>query len=544
MECSNLTQEDINETCKRVLDESLIVSVTDENGVIVCVNESFCEITGYSREELIGKTHSIVRHPDMPASFFEEMWVTLKAGKIFKGVIQNRRKNGTDYFISTTILPIFKQGAIAGYMSVRYDLTPVFESRKMLKTYTIDPLTLLPNQTRLLEILRENIGREKLVAQVSINHFDEICSIYGDAIGDELIAKCTTFLKGMILDKEGVLLFKLDGNIFALLTMEPQLIKKYDELLQSNRLLYEGNMLLSQELNISVAVSFTVGYAIAPRKLYSQTKTALRMAQKEHKACLKYQEDVKQLILNKENIEKLKFFKTALENDNIVPYLQPIISAKNGQIKKYEANARAIDESGNIFSPMAFLGIAKESNLYNFFTLQMARKVFNIAHLNPEINFSLNLSFSDIADKEIFAYVENRLRKFPDAQITFEILESEEITNYEILERFITMVKNYNCQVAIDDFGSGYSNFANIGRLNIDYIKIDGSIVSTVLQDEDSATIIKAICYFAKMKKVKTVAEFVSSQEIAQALKELDIDFYQGYYFGTPKPPEGYGLKV
>ena len=106
------------------------------------------------------------------------------------------------------------------------------------------------------------------------------------------------------------------------------------------------------------------------------------------------------------------------------------------------------------------------------------------------------------------------------------------------------MVKNYNCQVAIDDFGSGYSNFANIGRLNIDYIKIDGSIVSTVLQDEDSATIIKAICYFAKMKKVKTVAEFVSSQEIAQALKELDIDFYQGYYFGTPKPPEGYGLRV
>ncbi|MGP1561924.1 MAG: bifunctional diguanylate cyclase/phosphodiesterase [Helicobacteraceae bacterium] len=544
MECSNLTQEDINETCKRVLDESLIVSVTDENGVIVCVNESFCEITGYSREELIGKTHSIVRHPDMPASFFKEMWVTLKAGKIYKGVIQNRRKNGTDYFISTTILPIFKQGAIAGYMSVRYDLTPVFESKKMLKTYTTDPLTLLPNQTRLLEILRENIGREKLLAQISINHFDEICSIYGDAIGDEFIAKCAVFLKGLILDKEGVILFKLDGNIFAILTMEPQLVKKYDELLQSNRLLYEGNMLLSQELNISVAVSFTVGYAIAPRELFTQTKTALRTAQKEHKACLKYQEDVKQLILNKENIEKLKFFKTALENDNIVPYLQPIISAKNGQIKKYEANARAIDESGNIFSPMAFLGIAKESNLYNFFTLQMARKVFNIAHLNPEINFSLNLSFSDIADKEIFAYIENRLKKFPDAQITFEILESEEITNYEILERFITMVKNYNCQVAIDDFGSGYSNFANIGRLNIDYIKIDGSIVSTVLQDEDSATIIKAICYFAKMKKVKTVAEFVSSQEIAQALKELDIDFYQGYYFGTPKPPEGYGLRV
>ncbi len=139
-------------------------------------------------------------------------------------------------------------------------------------------------------------------------------------------------------------------------------------------------------------------------------------------------------------------------------------------------------------------------------------------------------------------YIKNRLEKYGGERITFEILESEDIDDYGVVEAFILFVKKYGCKVAIDDFGSGYSNFTNILRLHIDYIKLDGSLITQLNKDENINNMVKGIIQYAKQADIRTIAEFVSTEELAVLIKEYGVDFSQGYYYGEPQDPKYYGL--
>jgi len=140
-------------------------------------------------------------------------------------------------------------------------------------------------------------------------------------------------------------------------------------------------------------------------------------------------------------------------------------------------------------------------------------------------------------------YIKNRLEKYGGKGITFEIVESEDIQNYKLLEEFILLVKSYGCKVSIDDFGSGYSNFTQILQLNIDYIKLDGSLIEKLNSDVNVKHMIKGLLEYAKNANIKTIAEFVSSKELVDSVKELGIDYMQGYYYGEPKPENYYRMK-
>jgi EAL domain-containing protein (putative c-di-GMP-specific phosphodiesterase class I) len=125
--------------------------------------------------------------------------------------------------------------------------------------------------------------------------------------------------------------------------------------------------------------------------------------------------------------------------------------------------------------------------------------------------------------------------KFEDRnRLVFEILESENLSDYDFLEEFVLKYKKLGCKIAIDDFGSGYSNFIRIIRLKPDYLKIDGSLIKNIDKDNNSYEIVKSIIAFSKTLKIKTIAEYVHSEEIFNLLLELDVDEFQGYYFGKP----------
>ena len=130
----------------------------------------------------------------------------------------------------------------------------------------------------------------------------------------------------------------------------------------------------------------------------------------------------------------------------------------------------------------------------------------------------------------------NKLEKFNNPKkIVFEILESEKIDSYDELKKFIKEVKKFGCQIAVDDFGSGYSNFAHIYELNLDYLKIDSSLVKYTTTDENSRKIIQTIINFAKDLEIKTIAEFVEDKESLNLLEKMGVDYIQGYYIGKPQ---------
>ena len=139
-------------------------------------------------------------------------------------------------------------------------------------------------------------------------------------------------------------------------------------------------------------------------------------------------------------------------------------------------------------------------------------------------------------NKDIHNILFENIEEFSNpSNITIEIVESEGINNFKEVNRFLNRLKVYGCKVAIDDFGSGYSNFEYILKLDADYIKIDGSLIKNIDQNKDSQDIVRTIVSFAKLKGVLTIAEFVSSKEIYEKVSELGIDYSQGYYFGKPE---------
>ena len=157
--------------------------------------------------------------------------------------------------------------------------------------------------------------------------------------------------------------------------------------------------------------------------------------------------------------------------------------------------------------------------------------------MKTQKQITINLSFKDILNYEFIDYLDNVLEKlkFEDRnRLVFEILESENLSDYDFLEEFVLKYKKLGVKIAIDDFGSGYSNFIRIIRLKPDYLKIDGSLIKNIDKDNNSYEIVKSIIAFSKTLNIKTIAEYVHSEEIFNLLLELDVDEFQGYYFGKP----------
>ncbi|WP_133165397.1 EAL domain-containing protein, partial [Aliarcobacter cryaerophilus] len=213
---------------------------------------------------------------------------------------------------------------------------------------------------------------------------------------------------------------------------------------------------------------------------------------------------------------------------------------RNQEIIKYESLMRIKDFDCNnepvIVTPDKFLGISFKTKQY----LELSRIIISKSLdnlLKTKKNITINLSFRDILNYEFIDYLDNVLEKlkFEDRnRLVFEILESENLSDYDFLEEFVLKYKKLGCKIAIDDFGSGYSNFIRIIRLKPDYLKIDGSLIKNIDKDNNSYEIVKSIIAFSKTLKIKTIAEYVHSEEIFNLLLELDVDEFQGYYFGKP----------
>ena len=193
-----------------------------------------------------------------------------------------------------------------------------------------------------------------------------------------------------------------------------------------------------------------------------------------------------------------------------------------------------MDNKGNILAPLEFLNISKKTKLYSHITIEVINQACN-TFKDKEENFSVNISIDDIKDSHTVQEIIKTLIKTDTAsKITFELLESEEMENYEEVANFISQVKPLGAKFAIDDFGTGYSNFEHILRLDIDYIKIDGSLIKGMKNNAKYQIIVETIVDFAKKVGSKTIAEFVSDEETFLITKKLGIDYGQGFFIGKP----------
>jgi len=225
-----------------------------------------------------------------------------------------------------------------------------------------------------------------------------------------------------------------------------------------------------------------------------------------------------------------------IQNDAFLPFFQPIVD-KTGTIVKYEALMRFAQKNGktSYIAPFEFLEIACKTRHYDEISKITLLKSLHVSH-EKHIDVSLNLNYQDILNAELHVILKEHLVRLNIAhQVVFEIVESQKIQNYTLLKAFMAEFRALGVRFAIDDFGTGFSNFSHIIELSPDYIKIDGSLIKNLDTDKTSYELVKAIVFFSKELGIQTVAEYVHSEEVFNAALSLDIDLFQGYYFGAPK---------
>lgn len=232
--------------------------------------------------------------------------------------------------------------------------------------------------------------------------------------------------------------------------------------------------------------------------------------------------------------------KYAIDNDKVIPYFQGIYDNKTNSIHHYESLMRLQDETGKIYYPGSFLDVARSYGLlYDALSRKMIEKVFEKFKNVEDKSVSMNVSIRDIKDKEMSEYIFDSLASVAHPEnFVFEILENEDIDDYNLMMAFVDRIHDLGGKISIDDFGSGFSNLQHIAEIHSDFIKIDGSIIKRCHENVESEHLVALITYWKKLgdDKVKIVAEFVENQQIQDVLLKYNIDFSQGYLFSKPAP--------
>ena len=318
---------------------------------------------------------------------------------------------------------------------------------------------------------------------------------------------------------------------------EPELQAKLSEIMA-----FVGDLTIDWEaqtisLHVSMGLASTClpdGSQLPADLLLPSANIALKQARLTQKSYLIYDPAHRARESYEHNLIWANKLRSALNDGRIVPFFQPIIDVQTGRILKFECLARMIDEKGQPVSPAQFLPVAKKIRLYRFITRCMIEQCF-ARFADNHYEFSLNLSCEDLLDPELCTEIIRRLQNNDMAnRVIFEILESEGIENYESVRLFIDKVKALGCRIAIDDFGTGYSNFEHLLRLNVDLIKIDGSLIRQLDTDINAVALTRGIVRFASELGMQTVAEFVHSPAVYEQVKSLGIDYAQGACIGMP----------
>ncbi|WP_373036595.1 EAL domain-containing protein [Sulfurimonas sp.] len=469
-----------------------------------------------------------IKHEKSAVSDF----VTISIGAVNIDGSKNPVSNEDLYNLADNNLYKAKQ---SGRNRVVFDID--ISSMETLKN--LDVITKLPNRQSLIQDL-SILQEEAMLILLHINQINSIKDLYGIEAVEDIVSQKAKQLSQIIIDN-GATLYSLNMQEFAILVTSRPMFEKYMALLKYSILTNsDENVYYADDDNYFIS-EFTAGVSYGMLNIFNQADIVLQEAIISKKNMLIYKNNQTTLELQKATLNRLRVYKKALHSGNIIPYFQPIIDAKDNSVMKYEALARLMTDTGEIVTPYYFLDSAKQDNTFEFFTRQMMQKVFNI-YAKRKADISINITYENINSPSMQDYIKNRLDKYGGDGITFEIVESEDIENYALIEDFILMLKKYNCKVSIDDFGSGYSNFTNIIKLNIDYIKLDGSLIEKLNIDKNVEHMIKALLDFAKNANIKTIAEFVSTKELDDKVRELGVDYIQGYLYGEPNTAESYGL--
>lgn len=551
------------------LDQHAIVSVANTNGDITLVNDKFCEISGYAREELVGHNHRKVNSGHHAQTFFEKMWATITGGEVWQGEICNRAKDGSLYWVNSTIVPFLDgEGLPTHYVSIRTNVTAIKTAEQENRRLAyFDPLTHLPNRRHLMERLAQ-IGRgaEHLhsragVVLVDLDGFKKINDVYGHTVGDAILLEVANRLRG--LEREAETVAHLGGDEFILLFPNLSLDKNEAEI----RLRYLVGKALDT-LNRPYHLAFCLGTAsmeirctasigacttdiepLARSELLKRVDLALSIAKSSgrHKAAY-FDTSMDDQLTYRFRLEQ--DLSHALERSQFALHYQPIVN-REGNVEGLEALIRWNHPERGLVSPGDFIPIAEASDrivsIGWWVIEQVCRELGKWRH-QPNRQYlwiAVNVSARQLRNPRFTQELKRKLDEWGASanQLVLEITESLLLEGHvQALTQTFEEIRALGIRLSLDDFGTGYSSLSYLKSLPLTKVKIDQMFVRSLMENPKDHAITEAVLALAAKLGLSVVAEGVETQGQFELLDRMGCQHFQGYLFGRPAPLDSLGL--
>jgi diguanylate cyclase (GGDEF)-like protein/PAS domain S-box-containing protein len=528
------------------------IMITKPDGAIIDVNIAFTRITGYSREEVLGRNPRIFSSGPQGREAFAEMLSGLHKQGYWHGEVLNRRKDGELYYEMLTISSVkTTAGEIGHYVALFSDITALKEQQRQLEYIAhYDALTHLPNRVLLADRLQQGMAQaqrhEKTLAVVylDLDGFKRINDNHGHEIGDELLISVTAQMKQVLREVDTLARFGGDEFVAVLLDLESS--EACAPLLA--RLLAAAAMPLQID-DLVLKVSASLGVTFYPQteevdadQLFRQADQAMYQAKLLGKNRYHFF-DPKQDSNIRGHHESLNHIRLALNNQEFVLYYQPKVNMRNGDIIGVEALIRWNHPEKGLLSPAMFLPVVEDHPLavdIGEWVIDTGLRQLEIWRaLGLEIQLSVNVSARQLQQADFIQRLQAILAMHPDippADLELEVLETSALEDIKHVSGIIHACRAIGVRFSLDDFGTGYSSLTYLKRLPVTLLKIDQSFVRDMLDDPDDLAILEGVIGLASAFGRDVIAEGVETVAHGELLLRLGCELAQGYGIARPMP--------
>jgi diguanylate cyclase (GGDEF)-like protein/PAS domain S-box-containing protein len=552
-------ESNLNLAANVIASSNEAIIITDTQANIVEVNDAFCDVTGYSRGEVIGQNPRIMRSGRHDHAFWQDMWHALGTTGQWKGEVWDRRKNGEVFpkLLSIGTVPD-DRGGVANYVGIFSDISKMKQTEERLQYLAHhDPLTGLANRVLFRERLdqaikvAERTGDRVAVLFLDLDGFKTINDTLGHPSGDEMLASVAQRLIGAVRQKDTVA--RMGGDEFTLVLSEFSGVRSIDFL--SRKII--GRLAEPYSVaNRTVFITATIGIALYPDdgrnadSLLQNADTAMYHAKAQGKNRFAYFSSE----LNREARERLELetaLREAIQRDEFTLYYQPQVDLVARKVVGCEALIRWNHPEKGLVSPTRFIALAEETGLIKPLGEWVMRQACEQARTwrdqgLPPLRVAVNMSGSQVTGIEIIQEVYEVLSEthMDAAQLDIEITESTLMKDRDASIEILRDLKRLGVGLSIDDFGTGYSSLSQLKRFPVDKLKIDQSFVRNLGSDPDDEAIVGAIIAIGHQMKLKVVAEGVETKHQLALVRAGGCDEVQGYYFSRPVPPDDFAQFV
>ncbi len=528
------------------------ITVTDAQNRIIRVNPAFCQITGYSAEEVIGQNPNLLSSGRNSAAFYREMWRSLQRVGRWQGEIWNRRKNGELFPEWLSIVAIRDaQGQVQQYMAIFSDITKrKQDEEKIWLQANYDSLTHLPNRNlfkdRLLQTMEsaKRGGQRMALLFVDLDRFKWVNDTLGHAVGDMLLYEVAGRLQNIVRRNDTVA--RLSGDEFTVILGEVR--DHYDVDRIAEKLIQH----IAEPYNLEghqVFTSASVGITLYPNdgdgieQLLRNADAAMYSAKEAGRNVFRYftqqmnEEAQRRLMLEAE-------LRQVMARGELEVWYQPIVDAA-GVACGAEALLRWPHPQHGFIPPDEFVHLAEEIGLITeierWVMLTACHDTVGLCEMLGEDFFvTVNISSVQCKSDQCWHVLGSVLEKsgLPAHCLKLEITERAMMENTTQVIELLKGVREIGVGLAIDDFGTGYSSLSYLKQFPINVLKIDRSFVDGLPDDGDDVALVEAIILMSHSLKLQVVAEGVETEAQQQFLRERGCDLYQGYYYAKPLPLE------